>query len=111
MFLVPTYGCKTWALNKLLEKRITAFEMKYCRRALRISLTERKSNNEMLMGSGFAENWLVNTIKIETEILRPHLGNHGKSEYVIVRCSQPTQDRIAFREAATGTVFWKGHVI
>ena len=41
---VLLYGCETWTLNAELEKRIQAFENKSHRKILRISYTERKTN-------------------------------------------------------------------
>ena len=45
---VATYGCEAWTLRKEDEKRIEAFEMKCCRRTLRIPWTPKKSNVEVL---------------------------------------------------------------
>ena len=42
------YGCETWTINKEMEKRLEAFEMWCWRRMLRISWTERRTNDSVL---------------------------------------------------------------
>ena len=43
------YGCETWTINKEMEKRLEAFEMWCWRRMLRISWTERRTNESILV--------------------------------------------------------------
>ena len=42
---IVLYGCETWTLTAALEKKIQAFETKCMRKILRISWTERKTND------------------------------------------------------------------
>ncbi|GFO21694.1 endonuclease-reverse transcriptase [Plakobranchus ocellatus] len=41
-------GCECWMLTKDLERRLEAAKMWYIRRIMRISWTEKKSNEEMM---------------------------------------------------------------
>ena len=42
------YGCESWTLTKDLERGLQAAEMWYIRRIMRISWTEKKSNEEVM---------------------------------------------------------------
>ena len=44
---IALYGCESWTYNKMLEKRIEAFEMRCFRRLLGIVWRERISNDEV----------------------------------------------------------------
>ena len=58
---VMLYGTETWMLTQAEKKRIEAFEMWVWRRMLKISWTEKISNDEVLMKIG--EQWsLLNII-------------------------------------------------
>ena len=48
MFSVATYGSECWTLKKSDRKRIDSFELWCYRRLLRISWTEKKTNEEVL---------------------------------------------------------------
>lgn len=48
VFSVLLYGCESWTLDMSLEKKINAFEMYIYRRILRISWTQRITNEEVL---------------------------------------------------------------
>ena len=45
---VLLYGCKTWTLRKADEQRLQAAEMWFWRRMLKVSWTERRTNEEVL---------------------------------------------------------------
>ena len=45
---VTTYGCEAWTLRKSEEKKLEAFEMRCWRKMLRISWTEKKTNELVL---------------------------------------------------------------
>ena len=47
-----TYGCEAWTMNKEMEKRIEAAEMWCYRRMMKISWTERVSNEQVLNRAG-----------------------------------------------------------
>ena len=46
------YGCETWTISTVMEKRLEAFEMWCWRRMLRISWTERRTNESVLQEIG-----------------------------------------------------------
>ena len=47
-----TYGCETWTISKALQKNLEAAEMWMWRRMLRISWTQKKTNEEVLHMAG-----------------------------------------------------------
>ena len=55
-------GCEYWTLTKDLERRLEAAEMWYIRRIMRISWTEKKSNEEVMKMAGYKRS-LLKTIK------------------------------------------------
>ena len=55
VFPIATYGCESWAMKKSDRKRVEAFELWAYRRLLRISWTERKTNEYVLNRIG--NNW------------------------------------------------------
>ena len=57
------YGCEAWTINKTDNRRITAFEMKCYRKILRISWTEKVSNEEVLKKIGIESPTLLQNIK------------------------------------------------
>ena len=46
-------GCECWTLTKDLERRLEAAEMWYIRKIMRISWTEKKSNEEVMEMAGY----------------------------------------------------------
>ena len=44
VFLVVTYGCESWTLNKAELQKIDAFELWCWRRLLRVPWTARRTN-------------------------------------------------------------------
>ena len=48
VFLTATYGCEAWTINEIDDKLITAFEMKWYRKILRIPWTDRVTNEKVL---------------------------------------------------------------
>ena len=48
IWLIATYGCKTWTLNKIEENKLNAFEMWTFRWILQISYRAHKTNNWIL---------------------------------------------------------------
>ena len=48
IFLVIMYGCENWTIKKAECWRTDAFELWCCRRILRVSWTERRSNQSIL---------------------------------------------------------------
>ena len=47
-FPVVMYGCESWTAKKAEQRRIDAFELWCWRRLLRVSWTERRSNQSIL---------------------------------------------------------------
>ena len=56
---VLLYGCETWTLKKADEKRLQAAEMWFWRRMLKISWTERRTNEEVLERVGIGRELLT----------------------------------------------------
>ena len=56
---VALYGCESWTLKKTDEARINAFEMKCLRQLLRVSWTDRKTNEWVLATAGVDRNLLI----------------------------------------------------
>ena len=48
VFLVVTYGCESWTINKAEHRRTDAFELWCWRRLLRVAWTARRSNQSIL---------------------------------------------------------------
>ena len=48
VFVVVMYGCESWIIKKAEHRRIDAFELWCWRRLLRVSWTERRSNQSIL---------------------------------------------------------------
>ena len=44
VFPVVMYGCESWTIKKVEQRRIDAFELRYWRRLLRVPWTARRSN-------------------------------------------------------------------
>ena len=51
---VLIYGCESWTLNKDTEKGLEAVEMWFLRRMMRISWTERKTNEEVMKQASYS---------------------------------------------------------
>ena len=61
-WLVATYSCDGWPTKKD-EKRVCAFEMKAYRRVLRVSWTDKRSNEWVLQKLGLHNTSLMVTVK------------------------------------------------
>ena len=48
VFPVVMYRCESWTVKKAECRRIDAFELRYCRRLLRVPWTVRRSNHSIL---------------------------------------------------------------
>ena len=48
IFPMVMYGCESWAIKKAECRRIDAFELRCCRRLLRVPWTARRSNQSIL---------------------------------------------------------------
>ena len=54
-------GCECWTLTKYLERRLEAAEMWYIIRIMRISWTEKKSNEKIMEMAGYKRPFLKTT--------------------------------------------------
>ena len=81
IFPIATYGCEAWTINcKGDSKRITAFEMKCYRKILRISWTEKVSNERVLARIGRkTPNLLQNIRKLKLKYFG-HIKRHNTLE-------------------------------
>ena len=55
---VLLYGCECWTLTQELERRLEVEEMWFARRILKISWTEKKTNEEVMDMSGYKRSLL-----------------------------------------------------
>ena len=73
VFSIVKYGSESWTLSAKDRKRIDSFELWCWRRALRISWTNRTTNQAVLMRIG-------NPIPLEAAILKQRLGFLGQAD-------------------------------
>ena len=76
-------GCECWTLSKELERRIGAAEMWYIRRIMRISWTEKRSNEEELEMAG-SKISLLKTIRTKQLQFWGHIKRAGGLEKQIL---------------------------
>ena len=74
------YGCETWSINKDLENRLRATEMWLWRRTLKISWTERKTNEEVLQTISL-DRELINSIRKRQLNFMGHIIREDKIEF------------------------------
>ena len=63
VFSSMMYGCETWVLTKDSQRRVLAFERKCYRKILKISWTEKVSNEEVYERVGLTENLMQKVIQ------------------------------------------------
>ena len=63
------HGCECWTLAKDLERRLEAAEMWFIRRIMRISWTEKKSNDEVMEMAGYKRSLLKTIRKRQLQFL------------------------------------------
>ena len=67
VFPVVMYGCESWTIKKVEHQRIDAFELRCCRRPLRVPWTARRSNQSILKGN---QPWMfIGRTDTEAEVL------------------------------------------
>ena len=69
VFSILTYGSECWTISKEIERRIAAAEMWFFRRILKVSWTERVSNDEVLRRAGVERSLLKSIRKRQLEFL------------------------------------------
>ena len=62
VWAVLLYGCECWTMNSEIVKKLEAVEMWFIRRMMRISWTERRSNESVLKDANL-ERTLIRTIR------------------------------------------------
>ena len=67
VFAVAMYGCESWTIKKAERRRIGAFELWCWRRLLRLSWTEKRSNQSILkeISSGCSLEGLMLKLKLQ----------------------------------------------
>ena len=83
VWFVMVYGCECWTLTKDIEKRIEAAEMWFIRRMLRISWTDRKSN-ECVLQEANVQRSLIKTIRKRQLEFLGHVSRRKGLEYLSV---------------------------
>ena len=63
------YGCESWNISKQLERKINATEMWIWRRILKVSWTERKTNEDILRTMGTTRQLMTSIRKRQLEFL------------------------------------------
>ena len=77
------YGCESWNMSKEMERRIEAAEMWFFRRMLKISWTERVTNEAVLQRAGACRE-LMKTIRQRQLRFLGHVMRMGQLESVCV---------------------------
>ena len=91
IFPVAIYGCEAWTISKTDEKKITSFEMKWYRKILRISWTERKTNASVLEQLGVKAPQLLNLIKKQKLSYFGHIKRHNTLEKLFLEGHKVTR--------------------
>ena len=84
IFPTATYGCESWCLRKADMKKIDAFEMKCYRRALRISYTEHRRNDDIRRQLKVKPQNLLNIVKNRKLKYFGHIKRHNTLEKTIL---------------------------
>ena len=59
LWSILLYGYECWTLTKDLERRLEAAEMWYIRKIMRLSWTEKTSNEEVMEMAGYKRSLLI----------------------------------------------------
>ena len=67
VFALVMYGCESWTIKKAEHQRIHAFELWYWKRLLRVSWSERRSNQSILkeISPGYSLEGLMLKVKLQ----------------------------------------------
>ncbi|GFR77827.1 endonuclease-reverse transcriptase [Elysia marginata] len=76
------HGCEAWTISKQIEAKLEATEMWFLRRMLRISWTERKSNETVLIEANSRRS-LIKTIRKRQATFLSHVMRREKLEHLI----------------------------
>ena len=69
VFSILNYGCECWTISGKMEKQIEAAEMWFLRRILKISRTDRMTNEDVLRRAGVNRSLLRTIRKRQLEFL------------------------------------------
>jgi uncharacterized protein YutD len=67
VFSILNYGCESWTWNKIMRKKVDAFEMWCYRRMLKKSWTDKVTNKEVLRRMQTELHFLKDMVKIKME--------------------------------------------
>ncbi|CAG9839065.1 unnamed protein product, partial [Diabrotica balteata] len=115
IFPILTYGCKSWTLIQSERRKVDATEMFYCRRMLRISWTDRRTNNlilrELKVSQRLSSKVHLQQLKYFGHVMRANTENmerlklQGKVEGRRSRGRSPTRSSSSSRATPSGD--WK----
>ena len=80
---VLLYGCECWTINTEIEKKLEAAEMWFIRRVMRISWTEKKSNESVLKEANL-ERSLIKTLRQRQLQFLGHICRHKGYEHLAI---------------------------
>ena len=80
---VLLYGYECWTINKEMERKLAAVEMWFIRRMMRISWTEKKSDESVLKDANL-ERSLIKTIRKRQLTFLGHICRHKGLEHLSI---------------------------
>ncbi|KAG1673509.1 Craniofacial development protein 2 [Nymphon striatum] len=80
---VLLYGCECWTFNKEIEKKLEATEMWLIRRMMRISWTEKRTNDSVLKEANVTRSLIKNVRRRQLEFLG-HICRQKDLEYLSI---------------------------
>ena len=95
---ILTYGCESWTVNKQARKSLEATEMWFYRRMMRISWTEKRTNEDILKEANMSRA-LMKSIRKKQSSFFGHIMRREKMEYIVTTGKIPgRRDRGRQRE-------------
>ena len=80
---VLLYGCECWTINKVMERKLEAAEMWFIRRMLRVSWTDKKTNEAVLKEANL-ERSLMKTLRQRQLKFLGHVCRHKGLEHLAI---------------------------
>ena len=80
---VLLYGCECWTINKVMERKLEAAEMWFIRRMMRISWTDKKTNESVLKEANL-ERSLIKTLRQRQLEFLGHVCRHKGLEHLAI---------------------------
>ena len=77
------YGCECWTINKVMERKLEAAEMWFIRRMLRVSWTDKKTNEAVLKEANL-ERSLMKTLRQRQLEFLGHVCRHKGLEHLAI---------------------------